>query len=83
MAITLTKITEEQHRSAIEWIMDAFPHQWEEAADLSPMQAYRVIRRQYCGGWAQFLADSAPLSRCVWCNTWTERWDQGNPDCGC
>lgn len=58
MSITLTKITPDQHTSAVHWIMDAFPHQEEEARWLSPQQAYRVVQHQYDGGWVQFLADS-------------------------
>lgn len=57
MAITLAKITPQEHLSAIHWIIDAFPHQEEEAYNLSASQAYRVIKRHYDGGWAQFVAD--------------------------
>lgn len=59
MAITLTKITDGLHQSAINWIMDAFPHQEVEASYLSAQQAHRVISRHYSGGWVQFVTDQA------------------------
>lgn len=57
MAITLTKITDNQHQSGVEWITDAFPHQEVEASYLSAQQTYRAIQRHYDGGWKQFLSD--------------------------
>ncbi len=58
MSITLNRITVQQHQSAIEWIAGTLPHQIENVHHLTPMQAYRIIKGQYEGGWPQFTADS-------------------------
>ena len=56
MSITLTKITDDQHESAVDWISCLYPVGY--TVTLTPQQAYRVVQRHYDGGWAQFVIDS-------------------------
>lgn len=65
MSITLTKITPEQHASAVDWLTDALEgHLWTGSETstwitrLTPSQAYSQIMNWYSGGWAQFVIDS-------------------------
>ena len=54
MSITLTKITDRQHRSAVEWI-----ECWCErsVSHLSAQKIWKIMEREYSGGWAGFVID--------------------------
>jgi hypothetical protein len=49
------------YAAARDWLIDCYPEEEEEIRAASDQKIFKVVSRDYCGGWTQFALDAVPV----------------------